>query len=153
MKALHRGNEIKRILDCKRDILQLDIYNADNRLSKIKSYLDENKRSLDKLSCTINELNPTGLMTRSEIYQIIRKQGVLLTERQHLIQKICQLEQDKDLEMNTISQCRIEISSLEKKQHKITQHFKPAWYKYVQNRINNEDSETQEIVTYGSKNI
>lgn len=148
MQAWRKGNEILRIIDKKRCILQLDIFNAGKRLSTIRYHLNENKKKFDILSRAINELTPTGLITSLEMYKIIREQGLLLSDREFIAHEIYQLEQDENLEIKSIEQYSIKINLIDKKMNKIDNHLKSMVKAYLHRRVNNEENETQEIAVH-----
>ncbi|MBG6247220.1 MULTISPECIES: hypothetical protein [Symbiopectobacterium] len=100
----------------------------------------------------IAQLMSPGVLSRSEMYQRIRQQGVLMSNQQDIAQRIIDLQSDADIEKQKIEQCQSVIMGCEKRHRNIARYLQCVQRNQLQRADTNTENDIEERVSYGDKN-
>lgn len=149
MSVWRKGRQFTALLEYKKTSVDCQVSKINKILSEINSLLEKKIFEYNAINDEINSLTPSGVLHRSDIYQKIRRQGVLLSQQQLIFHRINELEEDKEkneLHSQYLLNTRI---VLEKKIHKVCSYFR---HRYIDFRIrseNNIENELHETIFYG----
>ncbi|CCG87068.1 hypothetical protein [Erwinia piriflorinigrans] len=149
MSVWRKGRQLNALLEYKKTLVNCQVSKINKRLSEIQSLLEEKIFERKAIIDEINSLTPTGVLHRSDIYQKIRRQGVLLSKQQLIYHQINELEEDKEKNELNVQVFLHTRNVLEKKNHKFRSYFR---HRYIDFRIrseNNIESELHETISYG----
>lgn len=153
MDAWRKGREFVRMIERNQEILRGDIVRTEGQLTKIRAEIIQLQNENTCINQKIKLLTPSGLLQRDDIYKGIRKQGTLLTQLQKVIQKITELEGDKETHEQEVQKLRIAKNMLDKRHCKLTFYLQQLRRDRLRRRDNNAENEIQEIVGYGKRNF
>lgn len=151
MHAWRKGNAFLALLEHKK-------YRAGHDKTKSEALLDKYYRAIaqyqqehDAISMKIAQLMLPGVFSRSEMYQRIRQQGVLMSNQQDIAQRIIDLQNDADIEKQKIEQYQSVIVGCEKKHRNIARYLQRLRRNQLQRADTNTENDIEERVSYGDK--
>ncbi|MFT8211967.1 MAG: hypothetical protein ACMZI0_17850 [Symbiopectobacterium sp.] len=109
----------------------------------------QNYKEIDN---SIAQLMSPGVLSRSEMYQRIRQQGVLLSCQQDIAQRIIDLQNDAEIEKQKIEKYQNAIVECEKRQRNIARNLQRIRRDVLRRADINAENDIEEIVSYGDKN-
>lgn len=152
MNVWRKGNELLFFIEHKQNSLQRDISNdqrvikqLDDRIAVLMDEYAENVLS-------IKALIPAGLVSRSEMYQGIRRQGVLLSQQQLLLHQISELEAQRLLQQEILKQHLKAGTLLNKKHYKTERFVRNNHRAYLSGKERKTEADIQEVACCVGKN-
>lgn len=94
---------------------------------------------------------PPGVLSRSEMYQRIRQQGVLMSNQQDIAQRIIDLQNDADIEKQKIEQYQSVIVGCKKRHRNIVRYLQRLRRNQLQRADTSTENDIEERVSYGDK--
>ncbi|MCZ4057963.1 hypothetical protein O3W44_01010 [Pantoea sp. LMR881] len=149
MNALHKGRSFLMFLEKKQFLLNREIHCINRKLITIDDKLKNAMSEIEHLNKQLEDIIPSGVQSREQIYNMIRAQGMLLSCQQEIVQYILSLEDNKKELEAMMAKCCHAKKMLDKRQAKIS-----SWVlklKYESNiQIDFQlENEIQEIAVYG----
>ncbi|SFN66514.1 hypothetical protein SAMN05216516_11344 [Izhakiella capsodis] len=115
MEVWRKGQAYVLMLDRKQCLLQNSLAKSENQLTQVKRMIALHLQEIEDINQQIKACMDLGLLSREYIYKSIREQGIFLTKKQLISNKITQLESEKYELEQQIQQSNTSIFSLKKK--------------------------------------
>ncbi|MCX8958714.1 ribosomal eL19 family protein [Erwinia psidii] len=152
MNVWREGRTFVSMLERKQHLLSGDIVKVRNTIAQIKQHIALQYKEHEEINQKIKNLTPSGVTSRSEIYQRIRRQGTLLSQQQNIIQKINQLESERSDNEQMLQHHLEAMILLDKRHHKMSGYLQEIRKMHLRRRANNRENEVQEMAGHVSKN-
>lgn len=152
MNVWRKGREFLSLIEHKQQLLKIEISQVQGLIKKI----DERTAALMDVYVSnaqhIRELSPVGLVSRSEIYQGIHQQGIILSQQQLLLHKLNELKNQRLNQEEILREYYLTIAMLNKKHYKIDHSIKENRRAFLLSKEKRTETDIQEVVYYASKN-
>ncbi|MCW2474861.1 MULTISPECIES: hypothetical protein [unclassified Symbiopectobacterium] len=151
MHAWRKGHAFLALLEHKQHRAGHDKKKSEALLDEMFYAIAQCRREYDAISTKIAQLMSPGVLSRSEMYQRIRQQGVLMSNQQDITQRIIDLQNDADIEKQKIEQCQSVIVGCEKRHRNIARNLQRMRRNQLQRADTTTENDIEERVSYGDK--
>ncbi len=152
MHAWRKGNTFLALLEHKKNRAGHDKKKSEALLEEFFHAIAKCHKEHEAISMKITQLMSPGVLNRSEIYQRIRQQGVLMSNLQDIDQRVIDLQKDADIEKQKIEQCQCMIIGCEKRYRNISRYLQCVRRNQLQRADTSTENDIEERVSYGDKN-
>lgn len=152
MHVWRKGNAFLALLEHKKNRAGNDKKKSEALLEACCYAITQYHKEHEAISMKIAQLMSPGVLSRSEMYQRIRQQGVLMSNLQDIDQRVIDLKKDADREKQKIEQFRSVIVGCEKRHRTIARYLQCVRRNQLQRSDTNTENDIEERVSYGDKN-
>lgn len=151
MHAWGKANAFLALLKHKQHRAGHDKKKSEALLDEALDAINECHKEYETISMKIAQLMSPGVLSRGDMYQRIRQQGVLMSHQQDIAQRIIDLQNDADIEKQKIEQCQSVIVGCEKRLRNISHYLQRMQRSQLQRADTNTENDIEERVSYGDK--
>lgn len=152
MNVWRKGNELLFFIEHKQNRLQLDISSVQRVIKQLDDRIAILMDDYAKNVLGIKALVPAGVVSRSEMYQGIRQQGVLLSQQQLLLHQISELEAQRLHQQEILQQHQKAGTLLNKKHYKTERFVRNSHRAYLSGKERKTEADIQEVACCVGKN-
>ncbi|QUG74587.1 type III secretion system protein [Erwinia sp. E602] len=153
MNVWRRGRGFVSLLERKQQMLHSDITQAQNKILQLKASRSQCHQETVEINQKIKNLTPSGVLSKRDIHQGIRQQGILLSHQQLIVLKISQLEEEQYAEELKVERFRAALGLLDKRHYKISDYLHKYHRMHLIRKENNRETEVQEMASHVRKNF
>lgn len=151
MHAWRKSGTFLSLLEHKQTRAKHDKKKSESHLDDIFIKISKCQRDYEEINLDMAQLIPLGVLSRSEIYQRIRQQGVLMSRQQDITQKIIDFHSDVEIEKQKIQQCQSKIIECEKRHRNIARNLQRMRRDELLRSDINTENDIEEMSIYGNK--
>lgn len=143
-----RANNLIKVLERRQASLNAEIATHEQRIKSIQLAISHKEKEQQDLKEQIKRLTPAGVLSRTTMYKIIRRQGVLLSQIHIIADELLQLEEILSEQRRKLEQIRRERKIQDKKHYKVTAYVQKLRRQQLQHHELIMENEVQESVCY-----
>lgn len=151
MHAWRKGRTFLNLLEHKQTRARHDKKKSEFQLDSIIHNISKCQRDYEEINLDMAQLMSPGVLSRSEIYQRIRRQGLLMSRQQDIVQQLSDLQSEVNIEEQKIQQCQNEIVESEKRRQNISRNLQRMRRNELLRADINAENDIEEIVIHGNK--